>query len=211
MIASSGVLAFNFHLFALPLRALQNDTCTMMHLMNSPAFDLVILPLFIFLARICDVSLDTLRIIFISKGYKFIAPFIGFFEILIWIVVITRIMQNLDNWCCYIAYAAGFATDNFVGMLLDEKLAIGYEMIRVITKKDAHELTNALRKAGYGVTSVNAMGMQGEVGILYIVISRKKLKEIVGMIHEYNPNAFYTIESVNFVNKKVFQHSRLEI
>ena len=183
----------------------------MMQLMDSPVFDLLILPLFIFLARICDVSLDTLRIIFISKGYKFIAPVIGFFEILIWIVVITRIMQNLDNWLCYVAYAGGFATGNYIGMLLDEKLAIGYEMVRVITKKDAHELTNALRKAGYGVTSVNAMGMQGEVGILYIVINRKKLNEIIGMINEYNPNAFYTIENINFVNKKVFQHSRVEV
>ena len=182
-----------------------------MQLMDSPYFDLLILPVFIFLARICDVSLDTLRIIFIAKGYKFIAPVIGFFEILIWIVVITRIMQNLDNWRCYVAYAGGFATGNYIGMLLDEKLAIGYEMIRVITKKDAHELTNALRKAGYGVTSVDAMGMQGEVGILYIVINRKKLKEIIGMIKEHNPNAFYTIENIGFVNKKVFQHSRVEV
>jgi uncharacterized protein YebE (UPF0316 family) len=182
----------------------------MMHLLDSPVFDLLILPLFIFLARICDVSLDTLRIIFISKGYKFVAPFIGFFEILIWIVVITRIMQNLDNWLCYVAYAGGFATGNFIGMLLDEKLAIGYEMVRVITKKDAHDLTNALRNAGYGVTSVDAMGMQGEVGILYIVINRKKLDEIIGMITQYNPNAFYTIENINFVNKKLFQHSRVE-
>jgi uncharacterized protein YebE (UPF0316 family) len=178
--------------------------------MDSPLFDLLILPLFIFVARICDVSLDTLRIIFISKGYKFIAPVIGFFEILIWIVVITRIMQNLDNWLCYVAYAGGFATGNFVGMLLDEKLAMGYEMIRVITKKDAHELTNALRKAGHGVTAVNAMGMQGEVGILYIVINRKKLDEIIGMINEYNPNAFYTVENVNFVNRKVVQHARVD-
>jgi uncharacterized protein YebE (UPF0316 family) len=183
----------------------------MMHLADSPVFDLLILPLFIFLARICDVSLDTLRIIFISKGYKFVAPVIGFFEILIWIVVITRIMQNLDNWLCYVAYAGGFATGNFIGMLLDEKLAIGYEMVRVITKKDAHGLTNALRKAGYGVTSVDAMGMQGEVGILYIVINRKKLNEIIAIINEYNPNAFYTIENINFVNKKVFQHSRVDV
>jgi len=182
-----------------------------MQLMNSPVFDLLILPLFIFLARICDVSLDTLRIIFISKGYKFVAPVIGFFEVLIWIMVITRIMQNLDNWICYVAYAGGFATGNFVGMVLDEKLAIGFEMVRVITKKDAHELINALRKAGYGVTSVNAMGMQGEVGILYVVINRKKLNEVIGMIHQYNPNAFFTIESINFVNKKVFQHSRVEV
>src|SRR4030042_7197461 len=118
-----------------------------MEFMDSPVFDLLILPLFIFIARICDVSLDTLRIIFISKGYKFVAPVIGFFEVLIWIVVITRVIQNLDNWLCYIAYAGGFATGNFVGMVLDEKLAIGHEMVRVITKKDAYDLTNALRTA----------------------------------------------------------------
>jgi uncharacterized protein YebE (UPF0316 family) len=182
-----------------------------MPFIDSPVFDLLILPLFIFVARICDVSLDTLRIIFISKGYKFIAPVIGFFEVLIWIVVITRIIQNIDNWLCYVAYAGGFATGNFVGMLLDEKLAFGYEMVRVITKKNAHELINALRKAGYGVTYVDAMGMQGEVGILYIVINRKKLNEIIGMINEFNPNAFYTIENVNFVNKKIIQHSRVEV
>jgi uncharacterized protein YebE (UPF0316 family) len=178
----------------------------MMDFMDSTVFNLLILPVFIFVARICDVSLDTLRIIFIAKGYKLVAPIIGFFEILIWIVVITRIMQNLDNWLCYVAYAAGFATGNYVGLRLDEKLAIGYEMIRVITKKDAHELINVLREAGYGVTSVNARGMQGEVGILYIIINRKNLQEIIGMIDEYNPNAFYTIENIAFVNKKVFQH-----
>lgn len=182
-----------------------------MSFFDSPVFDLLLLPFFIFVARICDVSLDTLRIIFISKGYKFIAPIIGFFEVLIWIVVITRIMQNLDNWLCYIAYAGGFATGNYVGMLLDEKLAIGHEMVRVITRKDAHELTNALRQAGYGVTKVNAMGMQGEVGILYIVINRKKLKEVISTINEYNPNAFFTVENINYVNKTIFQHSRVEV
>jgi uncharacterized protein YebE (UPF0316 family) len=178
-----------------------------MSFMDSSAFTLVVLPFFIFFARICDVSLDTLRIIFISKGYKVIAPIIGFFEILIWIVVITRIMKNLDNWICYVAYAGGFATGNYVGMILDQKLAIGFEMVRVITRKDAHDLTNALRRAGFGVTSVNARGMQGEVGILYIVIKRKNLNEIIDTIKEYNPNAFFTVENINFVNKPVIQHS----
>ncbi|MBN1413843.1 MAG: DUF2179 domain-containing protein [Bacteroidales bacterium] len=182
-----------------------------MEFIDSPVFDLLILPFFIFIARICDVSLDTLRIIFVSKGYKFIAPVIGFFEVLIWIVVITRIMQNIDNWICYVAYAGGFATGNFVGMLLDEKLAIGFEMVRVITKKEANELTSALRSAGYGVTSVKAMGMKGEVGILYIVINRKKLKEVISTIKHYNPNAFFTVENINFVNKTIFQHSRIAV
>ncbi|MBN2273834.1 MAG: DUF2179 domain-containing protein [Bacteroidales bacterium] len=178
---------------------------------DAPVFDLLILPLFIFVARICDVTLDTMRIIFVSKGFKIIAPIIGFFEVLIWIVVITRIMHNLDNWICYVAYAGGFATGNYIGMLLDEKLAIGHELVRVITKKDANELINALRESGYGVTTVNAMGMQGEVGILYIVINRKKLKDVIETIYSYNPNAFFTVENIGYVNKTIYQYKRLTV
>lgn len=180
-----------------------------MHFFNSAFFDFVVLPLFIFLLRICDVSIGTMRIIFVSKGFKRIAPVFGFFEVLIWILAISRIMANLDNWVCYIAYAGGFATGSYVGMLLDEKLAIGFEMVRVITRKDAGALVNALRNEGYGVTFVNAMGMQGEVGILYIVINRKKLRDIMGIIQKYNPNAFFTVENIQFVNKSVAQHTKL--
>ena len=117
-----------------------------MEILNSPWFDYALLPLLIFVLRIFDVSLDTMRIIFMTRGYRNIAPIIGFFEILIWIVAITRIMQNLNNWVTYVAYAAGFATGNYVGMLLDEKLAIGHELIRVITRIESHDLADVLRQ-----------------------------------------------------------------
>jgi uncharacterized protein YebE (UPF0316 family) len=174
-----------------------------MELLNSPYFDYLILPLLIFVMRICDVTLDTMRIIFMTKGYKNLAPIIGFFEILIWIVAITRIMQNLNNWATYVAYAAGFATGNYVGMLLDEKLAIGHELIRVITRVAASDLANTLRCAGFGVTSVNAMGMQGDVGILYIIVNRKNQKSAIGIIEKHSPNAFFTIENIHFVNRQL--------
>ncbi len=172
-----------------------------MELLNSPYFDYIILPLLIFVLRIFDVSLDTMRIIFMTKGYRKLAPVIGFFEILIWIVAITRIMQNLNNWVTYIGYAAGFATGNYVGMLLDEKLAIGHEMIRVITKIEPTGLADRLRSAGFGVTSVRATGMQGDVGIHYIVVNRKNLKTAVKIIEEHSPSAFYTVENIHFVNR----------
>ena len=174
-----------------------------MQFLDNPFIEYLLIPLFIFFLRICDVTLDTMRIIFISKGYRAIAPLIGFFEVLIWVIAISRIFENLNNWYCYIAYAAGFATGNFVGMLLDEKLAIGHEIIRVITKVEAVELTNVLRREGYGVTSLKATGMHGEVGILFMIINRKRLKHALGLIQKYNPNAFYTIEDINFVNKSV--------
>jgi uncharacterized protein YebE (UPF0316 family) len=110
-------------------------------------------------------------------------------------------MQNLNNWVTYVAYAAGFATGNYVGMLLDEKLAIGHEMIRVITRIEMGGLAERLREAGFGVTSVKATGMQGEVGIHYVIVNRKNLKTAIGIIEKHSPTAFYTIENIHFVNR----------
>lgn len=172
-----------------------------MSALQSPYLDYLALPVLIFCLRICDMTLDTLRIIFMTKGLKRLAPIIGFFEILIWIVAITRIMRHLDNWVCYVAYAGGFATGNYVGMLLDEKLAIGHELIRVITRVDATKLADALRADGYGVTTVKATGMNGEVGIVYIVVNRKNQKRAVQIIRQYNPNAFVTTQNIHYENR----------
>lgn len=172
-----------------------------MTLLHSPYFNFLVLPVLIFCLRICDMTLDTLRIMFMTKGLKRLAPIIGFFEILIWIIAITRIMQNVTNWICYVAYAGGFATGNYVGMLVDEKLAIGHELIRVITRVDAIQLATTLRADGYGVTTVKACGMQGEVGILYIIANRKNQKHVIQIIQQYNPKAFVTIQAIQHVNR----------
>jgi uncharacterized protein YebE (UPF0316 family) len=174
-----------------------------MDFFDTTTFNYILLPLFIFCLRICDVTLDTMRIIFMTRGYKNLAPIIGFFEILIWIVAITRIMQNLDNWVSYVAYAAGFATGNYVGMLLDEKLALGHELIRVITRVDAGDMIIALRNAGFGVTTVQAQGMQGEVGIVFIVVNRKNQNYAISIIKQHHENAFFTIENIHYVNRPV--------
>lgn len=181
-----------------------------MESLNSDLVTYVILPLFIFLARIFDVSLGTLRIIFVTKGMRNIAPLVGFFEVLIWLLAISRIMQDLDNWLSYIAYAAGFASGNFVGMYLEERLAIGHEMIRVITRKDATSLIEELRGKGYGVTSVKAEGIEGEVAVIYIIARRSMIKEVLDEINRFNPRALYTVESIKYVNKEIFHRSELE-
>lgn len=171
--------------------------------MNHEIITYVVIPLLIFTARICDVSIGTLRIIFINKGFKTLAPFIGFFEVLIWILAITRVMENLDNWVCYVSYAAGFATGNYVGMILEERLAIGYQMIRVITKVEANNLISEIREKGYAATFVDAQGSESKVGIIFIIINRKKIDIILDLIKKHNPNALYTIEDVRFVNKNI--------
>jgi len=178
--------------------------------LNTEIVNYLLLPLFIFLARIFDVSLGTLRIIFVTKGMRIIAPLVGFFEVLIWLLAISRIMQDLDNWVSYIAYAGGFATGNFVGMYLEERLAIGHEMIRVITRKDATSLIEKLREMGYGVTSVKAEGIEGEVAIIYIIARRRMIGEVLDKINYFNPRALYTVESIKYVNKEIFHKSEEE-
>lgn len=171
--------------------------------MDSTIIDFVLLPLMIFCARIIDVSLGTLRIVMIAKGQKRIAPFLGFFEVLIWLIAIGRIMQNLDNWICYIAYAGGYATGNYIGMLIEEKLAVGIVQLQIITGIDSDKLINALKLAGYGITHHNAVGgASGSlVSVIYSVVLRTDISKVVTIIGEYNPNAFYSIGDVRFVNK----------
>ncbi len=171
---------------------------------NSDIFSYGILPAFIFIARVCDVSLGTLRIIFVSKGNKNIAPFLGFFEVFIWIVAISRIMQNLDNYLCYIAYAGGFATGNYVGMLIEERLAMGIQMIRVFTNEKSEELVQSLNSRGYGATSVQAQGAKEKVHLIYTIIQRNEMEEVLDIINNFNPKAFYTIEDVKAVNEGIF-------
>ena len=163
-------------------------------------FDFVVLPLLILMARVVDVSLDTIRVIMVAKGYRSLAPFVGFFQALIWLITITRIMANLDNWFTYLGYAGGFGLGTYVGMILEGKLALGYELVRVITKKGPDDLINGLREKGYPVTKVEGMGREGEVGVLYVIIRRRALLDVINTIQKFNPKAFYTIEDMRFVS-----------
>lgn len=164
----------------------------------------IIIPLLIVLARIVDVSLGTMRIISIGRGYKFIAPLLGFFEILIWLIAIRQIMQNLTNIFYYLFYSGGFAAGTFVGMYIEEKLAIGILSIRIITRKDASKLIDFLRSANYGVTSVIAQGATGQVNVIYIIVKRSDVQNVIEIINRYNPNAFYLIEDIRFAKEGIF-------
>ena len=103
-------------------------------------FSFVILPVMIFFARICDVTMGTIRVIFISKGIRYLAPVIGFFEVIIWLLAIGQVMNNLTNVVSYIAYGAGFASGTYIGMYIEEKISLGLTSVRIITKGDTMEL-----------------------------------------------------------------------
>ncbi len=181
---------------------------TFMAIFDSEIFTFILLPALIFLARVCDVTIGTMRIIFVSKGAKIIAPLLGFFEILIWLIAIGKVMQNLDNWLCYVAYAGGFGAGNFIGICIEEKLAMGTYVLRVITRKDATELIRNLRLEGHGTTSVPAEGNSGGVNVIYSIIKRRDIDEVVAIIKKFNPKAFYSIEDVRFVSEGIFRRKK---
>jgi uncharacterized protein YebE (UPF0316 family) len=162
-------------------------------------FAYVILPLLIFTARICDVSLGTIRVIFITRGFRYIAPVLGFFEISIWLLAISQIFRDLSNPVSYLAYAGGFATGTFVGMWLEDRLSIGTVMIRVVTEKETDDLINQLKERRYGVTTVDAMGALGAVQIILTIVQRTSVPEVISLVKQFNPHSFYTIEDVRDV------------
>ncbi|MDX5436092.1 MAG: DUF2179 domain-containing protein [Pontibacter sp.] len=163
--------------------------------------DWVIIPLLIFFARICDVTLGTLRIVFISKGDKVIAPVLGFLEVLIWLIAITQVMENLNNVVSYLAWAGGFATGNFLGLRVEQKLALGQMVVRVITVEPADKLIERLKGHGYRLTCIDARGTRGKVNLLFLIVKRKKLDKVIDIIRDYNPQAFYSVEDVRSVSE----------
>ncbi len=151
---------------------------------------------FIFFARVIDVSIGTFRIILISQGHRNIAPLLGFVEILVWLNAIGMVLNNLSGVSSYIIYAAGFATGNYVGMLLESKFSIGYQSLRIITSEKITALPMALKDEGYEISIVNGKGTKGEILLIYTVVPRRKIKRIMEITRAIEPNAFITIEDV---------------
>ncbi|MBL0741818.1 DUF2179 domain-containing protein [Chryseolinea lacunae] len=160
-------------------------------------FSYLLLPLLIFLARIGDVSINTIRIIYVLGGRKWTATVLGFFESFIWLMAIRQIFEHLDNWICYVAYPAGFASGIFVGMIIEEHIAYGKVIVRIITRKDVHELLAYLSKMNFRYTRVSAEGPSGEENLVFTVLERENLDELLFTLKDMLPSAFYTVEKVN--------------
>jgi uncharacterized protein YebE (UPF0316 family) len=170
-------------------------------------YDWILLPLLIFLARICDQSIGTLRVVFVSKGHKNIAPILGFFETLIWILVVRQIITDISNPLCFVAYAAGFATGNYIGLIIEEKLSIGNVIVRVILPNEDPVLTEAFRQNNFGFTLVDGEGRNGKVKIIFVVLNRVNLPKFLTILNDISPNAFYSIEDVKQVKEGIFPRS----
>jgi uncharacterized protein YebE (UPF0316 family) len=167
-------------------------------------FSWIILPLLIFISRLGDVTMATLRHIFISKGLRKIVPILGFFEVLIWLVAMRQVFSHLDNIACFIAWAAGFSAGTYLGMYIEERLAIGTQIIRIITAEDITPLTDVLKKRNQGITIVDGHGAVGPVKLIFTIVRRTNKAQVIELIHQYAPNAFYSIEDVKGSERGVF-------
>jgi len=175
---------------------------------DSPLYAWFILPLLICLARISDQSIGTLRLILVSKGYKLLAPFLAFFESLIWLLAVSQILKHLDNWVTFVAYGLGFAIGNYVGILLEEKISLGNVIVRIFPKTNYTELVEFMNIENIGYSIIDAEGRMGELKIIFSIISRRNLPTFIQMIEKHVPGAFYSIEEVRSVKKGIFQQPR---
>jgi uncharacterized protein YebE (UPF0316 family) len=167
-------------------------------------FNWVLLPLLIFVGRSCDVTLATLRNIFLSRNIKKIVPLIGFFEVLLWLVAVSTIMKNLNNLVCYFAFAGGYSLGIWVGIKIEGRLALGTQLLRIITNQDCHPLMEALNRENLGVTEIDALGAKGPVKILLTVVKRKDAEHVIELVNKYHPNAFFSMEDVRLANQGIF-------
>ena len=160
-----------------------------------------LLCLLIFALRVCDVTLGTVRTVAIVKGYLGAAVALGFFEVLIWVIAITSVLSNLENLFNIIAYAAGFATGNVVGMAIEERLAIGHAHVRVISSGKGNAILDAIRRIGYAATEIPGRGKDGTVTIISCSVKRKHIAKIQKEISEIDENAFMTVEEIRPIHR----------
>lgn len=165
----------------------------------------VILPILIFVSQVLILSLSTLRIIYLSRYMRFTVAAIGFVEVLLWLFAVSAIVQNLTNPLYYIAYASGFAVGNYAGVVLEGKVASGIRLVRVITKRRATKMIKELRKERCRLTNVLAMG-EGfkQVNVLYIIVKRKNLNKIAGIIRKHHPKSFFSVEDIDYLDEGAF-------
>lgn len=164
-------------------------------------FEWILMPLLIFMARVVDVSLGTLRMSFIAQGNRERAAIFGFFEVLVWIIAISYVLEHLTHFIYYLAYAGGYATGNYLGLMIEEKLATGLLKVTIITSKDASKLIETLKDRKFGITSVSAMGARGNVRLVISIIPRKKYPQLQQIIDEFNPRAFVEVQAIKQVSK----------
>jgi uncharacterized protein YebE (UPF0316 family) len=153
----------------------------------------------IFCLRLTDVTLGTLRILMTVRGQKLFAALIGFIEVTIFVVAISQVVRNANNFWNVVGYSGGFAAGTLVGMTIEERLALGYTVIRIICSDVSNRVAEALRAAGFGVTEISGQGMRGPVEVLEIVVRRADVPTVIQIVDKTDRKSFITVEETRRV------------
>lgn len=155
----------------------------------------------IFVLRVLNMALDTVRVMMVLRNRRLLTWVLGFIQTIIYVVAFTFVIDSIDNILNLFAYSAGFATGNVVGMWAEERMAIGYINLRVISTALGHEVAEKLRGAGFAVTEIPARGKDGEVTLLNISLFRRQVGQAMDLIKSVDPNVFMTAEDMRPVSR----------
>jgi uncharacterized protein YebE (UPF0316 family) len=166
-----------------------------------------LLPLAIMCSRVVDVSIGTVRMIMVFRGKRYTAAVLGFFEVTVWLLAITGIISHVDSVTSYIAYGLGFAAGNIVGLMIEQKMAVGQQLVRFISSEEGENISRVLRAQGFGVTEFSGSGREGPVLLGFVIASRKKVPELMAIIDGVDSRAVVTIEDVRHSN--IVEYNRM--
>jgi len=172
--------------------------------------ELVFAYLFIFIARVADMSLDVVRMLMLMRGQRLLAAFIGFMEVSIFVVALNEVIKGgLDDPGKIIAYAGGFATGNLIGSIIEEKMALGHLVLQVFPHFSvAQRLVERFREEGFGVTKVSGEGRSGPRPVLYVILQRKSLYRALQLMDEIAPDIFYNVSDTRMIHGGIFPPKR---
>lgn len=154
----------------------------------------------IFTLRMLDVGMSTVRIVLLGRGRRGPAAALGFFEALVWVIAISRVLSGLDDPARMVAFALGFAAGTYLGSVVEERLALGQSLVRIVAPTRTDQVAPMLRKRGYGATVVNGDGLSGEVRVTFCIVPRKEVWSVTRLIHRANPEAYVTIDQTSTVD-----------
>ena len=158
------------------------------------------IPLLVFAARICDVSIGTVRMIMVISGHRLASAVLGFLEVLIWVLAVGGVVGNLSDPFTVLAFAGGFATGTLVGMTIENRLAIGFRVVRVINQAPELGLAGVLRESGYTATRIDGHDRTGPAEIVFVPVRRRNVPALLERVAQVAPEAFLSVERAERVS-----------
>ena len=161
---------------------------------------------FVFVMRVIDMSLDTLRMLFVMRGRKVLAGALGAIQATVFILAVSAVLQGPLNFSTVVGYAAGFGTGVVIGMIAEERLALGYLMFRVYSSTQGAAIAQTLREAGFAVTEFAAQGRDGTITVVNSAVARRLRPTVQAIVKQLDPDAFITVDDVHPLQHGYFRH-----